>query len=99
MCAAEMTTPFKPLMVKGLVQPVKDQKVVMNDGGFFFIKPQKYQNYFFDLTKAAEIYEELVRAKEIIPDNTKKLPKPDELRGKKYCKLHYTFKHSITNCV
>ncbi|XP_070667433.1 uncharacterized protein [Malus domestica] len=30
-CAAEMTTPFKLLMVKGLVQPIKDQKIVMND--------------------------------------------------------------------
>ncbi|KAB2595290.1 hypothetical protein D8674_030740 [Pyrus ussuriensis x Pyrus communis] len=48
---------------------------------------------------AAEIYEELVRAKAIMPDSTKKLPKPEELRGKKYCKLHYTFNHSITNCV
>ncbi|KAM2151869.1 hypothetical protein ACFX1R_046273 [Malus domestica] len=27
------------------------------------------------------------------------MPKPEELRGKKYCKLHYTFNHSITNCV
>ena len=39
MCAAEMTTPFKPLIVRGLVQPVKNQKVVMNDGGFVPIKP------------------------------------------------------------
>ena len=99
MCAAEMTTPFKPLIVKGLVQPVKDQKVVMNDGRFVPMKPPKYQNYSFDLTKVAEIYEELVRAKVIIPDSAKNLPKPDELRGKKYCKLHYTFNHSITNCV
>ncbi|XP_048429796.1 uncharacterized protein LOC125472423 [Pyrus x bretschneideri] len=27
------------------------------------------------------------------------MPKPEELRGKKYCKLGYTFNHSITNCV
>ena len=32
MCTAEITTPFKPLIVKGLVQQVKDQKVIMNDG-------------------------------------------------------------------
>ncbi|XP_068336662.1 uncharacterized protein [Pyrus communis] len=99
MCAAEMTTPFKPLMVKRLVQTVKDQKVVMNDGGFVLMKSPKYQNYSFDLTKVVEIYEELVRTRVIVPDNTKKLPKPDELRGKKYCKLHCTFNHSITNCV
>ncbi|KAM1020189.1 hypothetical protein ACFX2C_041599 [Malus domestica] len=98
-CAAEMTTPFKPLMVKGLVQPIKDHKIVMNDGGFVPIKPPKYQSYSFDLTKAPEIYEELVRARVIVPDSTKKMPKPEELRGKKYCKLHYTFNHSITNCV
>ncbi|KAM1733499.1 hypothetical protein ACFX14_018908 [Malus domestica] len=42
MCVAEMTTPFKPLIVKGLVQPVKDQKVVMNDDGFIPMKPPKY---------------------------------------------------------
>ncbi|KAM1301727.1 hypothetical protein ACFX2H_012720 [Malus domestica] len=98
-CAAEMTTPFKPLMVKGLVQPIKDQKIVMNDGGFVPMKPPKYQSYSFDLAKAPEIYEELVRARVILPDNTKKMPKPEELRGEKYCKLNYTFNHSITNCV
>ncbi|KAM1365125.1 hypothetical protein ACFX2F_043588 [Malus domestica] len=27
------------------------------------------------------------------------MPKPEELRGKKYCKLHLTFNHSIANCV
>ncbi|KAM2117324.1 hypothetical protein ACFX1R_010888 [Malus domestica] len=97
-CAAEMTAPFKPLTVKGLVQPVKDQKVVMNDGGFVPIKPPKYQ-YSFDLSKTPEIYEELVQARVILPDNTKKMPKPEELRGKKYCKVHYTFNHSIVNCV
>ncbi|KAM1325611.1 hypothetical protein ACFX2H_046291 [Malus domestica] len=71
----------------------------MNDGGFIPMKPPKYHNYSFDLTKAAEIYEELVRARMIVPNSTKKMPKPEELRGKKYCKLHYTFNHSITNCV
>ncbi|KAM2230781.1 hypothetical protein ACFX1S_015155 [Malus domestica] len=99
MYAAEMTMPFKPLTVNGLVQPVKDQKVVMNDGGFVSMKPLKYQSYSFDLTKASEIYEELVQARVIVPDSTKKMPKPEELRGKKYCKLHYTFNHFITNCV
>ncbi|CAN6712993.1 unnamed protein product [Malus baccata var. baccata] len=98
-CAAKMTTHFKPLTVKGLVQPIKDQKIVMNDGGFVPMKPPKYQSYSFDLAKAPEIYEELVRARVIVPDSTKKMPKPEELRGKKYCKLHYTFNHSITNCV
>ncbi|CAN6700445.1 unnamed protein product [Malus baccata var. baccata] len=98
-CAAEMTTPFKPLTVKGLVQPIKDQKIVMNDGGFVPMKPPKYQSYSLDLAKTSEIYEELVRARVIMPDSTKKMPKPEELRGKKYCKLHYTFNHSITNCV
>ncbi|KAM1255522.1 hypothetical protein ACFX2G_030338 [Malus domestica] len=98
-CAAEMTTPFKPLTVKGLVQPIKDQKIVMNDGGFVPMKPLKYQSYSFDLAKAPEIYEELVRVRVILPNNTKKMPKPEELRGKKYCKLHYTFNHSIANCV
>ncbi|KAM1225352.1 hypothetical protein ACFX2G_045079 [Malus domestica] len=92
MCAAEMTTPFKTLIVKGLVQPIKDQKVVMNDGGFIPMKPPKYQSYSFDLTKAAEIYKELVRARVIMPDDTKKLPKPEELGEKKYCK-HFQSLH------
>ncbi|KAM1790317.1 hypothetical protein ACFX12_034400 [Malus domestica] len=47
----------------------------------------------------AKIYEELVQVKVIMPDSTKKFPKPEELRRKKYCKMHYTFNHSITNCV
>ena len=34
-----------------------------------------------------------------MPDSTKKMFKPEKLRGKKYCKLYYTFNHSITNCV
>ncbi|CAN6679928.1 unnamed protein product [Malus baccata var. baccata] len=74
-------------------------KIVMNDGGFVPMKPPKYQSYSFDLAKAPEIYEELVRARIILPNSTKKMPKPKELRGKTYCKLHYTFNHSITNCV
>ncbi|KAM1655217.1 hypothetical protein ACFX2K_007508 [Malus domestica] len=94
-----MTTPFKPLTVKGIVQPVKDQKIIMNDGGFVPMKPLKYQSCSFDLAKAPKIYEELVQARVILPDNTKKMPKPEELRGKKYCKLHYTFNHSIVNCI
>ncbi|KAM1341991.1 hypothetical protein ACFX2F_006374 [Malus domestica] len=94
-----MTMPFKPLMVKGLVQPFKNQKIVMNDRGFVPMKPPKYQSYSFDLAKAPEIYEELVPARVILPDSTNKMPKPEELSGKKYCKLHYTFNHSITNCV
>ncbi|KAM2961338.1 hypothetical protein FF1_030925 [Malus domestica] len=98
-CAAEMTMLFKPLMVKGLVQPIKDQKIVMNDEGFVSMKPPKYQSYSLDLAKAPEIYEELVHARIILPGSTKKMPKPEELRGKKYCKLHYTFNHSIANCV
>ncbi|KAM2421462.1 hypothetical protein ACFXTH_027787 [Malus domestica] len=99
LCATEMTTPFKPLMVKGLVQSIKDHKIVMNDGGFVPVKPPRYQSYSFDLIKAANIYEELVKARVILPDSTKKMPKPEELRGKKYCKVHYTFNHSIANCV
>ncbi|KAB2630739.1 S2-RNase [Pyrus ussuriensis x Pyrus communis] len=93
LCAAKMTTPFKPLMVKELVQPIKDKKIVMNDGGFVPIRPQKYQLYFFDLTMVTDIYiyiyiyiyEELVKAR--------------NLEGKKYCKIHYTFNQSIANCV
>ncbi|KAM1733498.1 hypothetical protein ACFX11_019092 [Malus domestica] len=27
------------------------------------------------------------------------MPKPEELKRKKYCKLHYTSNQSITNCV
>lgn len=57
-----MIPSFKPLTVKGLVHPVKDQKIVMNDGGFVPMKPPKYKSYSFDLTKAAEIYGKLVRA-------------------------------------
>ena len=97
--ATEMSTHFKPLMVKGLVQPSKDQKILMNDGGFMPMKPPKYQSYSFDLTKAADIYGELVRARVILPNNTKKMPKPEELRGKKFYKVHYTFNRSITNYV
>ncbi|KAM2982014.1 hypothetical protein FF2_013268 [Malus domestica] len=80
LCAAKMTSPFKPLIVKGLVKPVKDKKVVMNDEGFLPMKPPKYQAYLFDLTKTTKIYEELVRARMIVPNGIKKMPKPEELR-------------------
>ncbi|KAM1533821.1 hypothetical protein ACFX10_007684 [Malus domestica] len=87
--AAEMTTPFKPLTVNGLVQPIKDQKIVMNDGGFVPMKPPKYQSYSFDLAKALEIYEELVRARVIVPDSTKKMPKPKVLQVTLYLQPFY----------
>ncbi|KAM1315999.1 hypothetical protein COP2_020020 [Malus domestica] len=54
--------------------------------------------HFKQLMLKAEIYKELVWARVIVPDSTKKMPKPEKLRGKKYCKLYYTFNHSITNC-
>ena len=95
----EIVPPFKPLVVKGLVQPIKDQNVVMNDGGILPIKSRKYQSYSFDLTKAAKIYEELVRPRVILPICKKKMPKPEELRGKRYCKIHYNFNHFNANCV
>lgn len=45
-CTVETTTYYKPLTIQRLVQPVKDQKVVINDGEFVPMKPPKYQSYF-----------------------------------------------------
>ena len=71
------------MMVKGLVQPIKDQKIVMDDGRFVPMKPPKYQSYSFDLTKAVYIYEEIVRARVMLPDNTKKMLKPEKNQREK----------------
>lgn len=90
---------FKSLVVKELIKPVKDQKVAMNDRGFVPIKPLKFQSYSFELTKVADIYGELVKARVILLDSTMKFPKSEEIKSKKYCKNHYTFNHFITNFV
>lgn len=57
-CATKLVPPSKPLMVKGLAESFKDQKIVMNGEGFIPIKPPKFQTYLFGLTKAPDIYEE-----------------------------------------
>lgn len=41
----------------------------------------------------------MVKAKVIKLDPKMTMPKPEGIRGMKYCKVHYTFNHSIINCV
>lgn len=67
--ATKMIPPFKPLTMKGLVKPIKDQKVVMKDGGFVPTKPPKFQTYLFISPKSAHIYEELVKARVTLLDS------------------------------
>lgn len=67
--ATKMIPPFKPLTVKRFVKPIKDQKVVMKDGGFVTMKPPKFQTYSFISPKSANIYEELVKIRVTLLDS------------------------------
>ncbi|XP_061998980.1 uncharacterized protein LOC133716291 [Rosa rugosa] len=66
-------------------EPVKLKSVV-------FTKPE-FASYTYDVNKAHEILDEMIAAK-MVKTDFGPFPKPDQLRGKKYCKLHNLWNHN-----
>ena len=65
--------------------------------GKMVAKPNK-EAYLFDISKADQIFDCLVKDKQIkLLEGYKILP-IDEVKGKKYCKWHHSWTYSTNNC-
>ncbi|KAL5179779.1 hypothetical protein HKD37_01G001028 [Glycine soja] len=70
------------------------------------LKPNKGQGpsdgkveYDFDISKAYQIFEHLIKDQQIRLKKGHKIQSLDKLKGKKYCKWHNSYIHFTTNCI
>ncbi|CAL8119173.1 unnamed protein product [Prunus armeniaca] len=80
----EMEKLNHPISCKALTKPPKHQKPPPFTGGFVPNKLAKNKIYSFDLTKVDALFDEMLLQKAI--ETSHRLPKPEELRGKQYCR-------------
>ena len=57
------------------------------------------EEYLFDISKIDQIFYYLLRDQQIKLPNRHKIPSPEELKNRKYCKWHHSFSHAIMNCI
>ena len=57
------------------------------------------QSYSFDITKAYQIFDVLLKDKQIILPEGKKMPSVKEIKIKKFCKYHKIIRHSTNHCI
>ncbi|CAL9006381.1 unnamed protein product [Prunus brigantina] len=86
-----------PISCKALTKPPKDQKPPPFTGGFVPNKPIQNKVYSFDLTKVDALFDEMLLQKAI--ETPHGMPKPEELKGEKYCRWHNSWNHSTNSCV
>lgn len=55
--------------------------------------------YTFDISKAEAIFDKLLADKLIKLPLGHKIPSPEEMKGKEYCKYHNLWNHTTNNCV
>ena len=55
--------------------------------------------YLFDISKADQIFNCLVKDKQIKLLEGHKIPPANEVKGKKHCKWHYFWTHMTNNCI
>jgi len=56
------------------------------------------KGFDFDVTKAEQIFDLLLKEKQLKLLENHKQPTPQELQGRLYCKWHYSFTHSTSEC-
>ncbi|CAL2270659.1 unnamed protein product [Prunus armeniaca] len=94
---AEMAKLKHPITCKALTKPPKDQKPPPFTRGFVSSKPTQKKVYSFDLTKVDALFDEMLLQKAI--ETPHRIPKPEELRGRQYCRWHNSWNHSTNSCV
>ena len=94
---AEMAKLKHPISCKALTKPPKDQKPPPFTGGFVPNKPTQNKVYSFDLTKVDALFDEMLLQKAI--ETPHRIPKPEELKGRQYCRWHNSWNHSTNSCV
>lgn len=57
------------------------------------------QEYGFDLSKVDQIFDILLRDKQIVLRDDHKIPSPEQRKGRKYCKYHNKWNHWTNNNV
>ncbi|BFG35131.1 hypothetical protein CerSpe_214060 [Prunus speciosa] len=96
---AEIVQIKNPITCKAVIRPGKEQRSNPPPTGGFVPYKQKHKSYSFDLSKAENIFDELLRGKVIKLDEKHVFPKQEEVKGKLFCKWHNSFSHAINNCV
>jgi len=56
------------------------------------------KGFDFDVTKAEQIFDLLLKEKQLKRPENHKLPMAQELQGRLYCKWHHSFTHSTGEC-
>ncbi|KAL2491133.1 putative retroelement [Abeliophyllum distichum] len=60
---------------------------------------KKTRVFSFDITKVDTIFDRLYKDKQIKLSNKHKLPNPEQIKDKKYCKWHNAWSHTTNNCL
>ncbi|CAL2237153.1 unnamed protein product [Prunus armeniaca] len=85
----------KPFVCKGLVK-ADNNRTKIPDAKF---ATRETKAYTFDLTKAEAFFDLLLTEKKVKLSFGHKIPKPEELKGKTFCKYHSYWSHNTNNCV
>ncbi|XP_021810941.1 uncharacterized protein LOC110754209 [Prunus avium] len=85
----------KPFVCKGLIK-ANNSRTKIPDAKF---ATRETKAYTFDLTRAEAIFDLLLEEKKVKLSFGHKIRKPDELKGKTFCKYHSSWSHNTNNCV
>ncbi|CAL2270802.1 unnamed protein product [Prunus armeniaca] len=90
-----------PYVCKVLSKASKDQRPTTAQMSKFSGTSQKAvvtKSYTFDISKAEQIFDQLLKEKIIKLSNDHDIPSANELRNKTYCKFHNVWSHTTNNC-
>ncbi|CAL9001546.1 unnamed protein product, partial [Prunus brigantina] len=85
----------KSFICRGLVK-IDNSRTKVPDAKF---AARETKAYTFDLTRAEAIFDLLLIEKKVKLSFGHKIPKPEELKGKSFCKYHNSWSHNTNNCV
>ena len=80
---------FGPLYVCASLKPVKGKEKGNSSN----------KSNSFGITKADQILDVLLKDKQIILPEGKKMPLVEEIKNQKFCKYHQIIGHSTNNCI
>ncbi|KAK1603554.1 hypothetical protein QYE76_016567 [Lolium multiflorum] len=61
-------------------------------------QPGPVKGFDFDLSKMEQIFDLLLKEKQLKLPEGHKIPTPQEMNGRPYCKWHHTFTHTTNDC-
>ncbi|CAL9029559.1 unnamed protein product [Prunus brigantina] len=91
-----------PYVCKASSKASKDQRPTTAQMSKFSGTSQKAvvtKSYTFDISKAEQIFDQLLKEKIIKLSNYHDIPSANELRNKTYCKFHNVWSHTTINCL